>query len=60
MKLSEVYNKPLKEVIEMFELANLKVYADEHANVKTIELQYIEKEAESEPKMPATKHYPWE
>lgn len=46
MKLNEVYNKPLKEVIEALELSDMKVNTDEGGNVKAIELKYTEKEPE--------------
>lgn len=50
MKLNEVYSKPLKEVIEMLELSDMKVHTDDGGNVKAIELKYTEKKAEPEPK----------
>lgn len=46
MKLNDVYNKPLKEVIEALELSRMQVYTDESGNVKGIELKYTEKEPE--------------
>lgn len=54
MKLSEVYSKPLKEVIENLELSDMKVHADDRGNVKAIELKYTEKAPEIN--MPA---HPW-
>lgn len=56
MKLSEVYSRPLKEIIEELELSNMEVHSDEDGNVKAIELKYTEKKPEPEPK--ATNH-PW-
>ena len=55
MKLNEVYNKPLKEVIEALELSDMKVHTDDGGNVKAIELKYTEKEPEPEP----AKTHPW-
>ena len=54
MKLNEVYSKPLKEVIEMLELSDMKVHTDDDGNVKAIELKYTEKKAE-----PELKTNPW-
>ena len=50
MKLSEVYSRPLKEIIEELELSNMEVHSDEDGNVKAIELKYTEKKAEPIPK----------
>lgn len=50
MKLSEVYSRSLKEVIEELELSNMEVHSDEAGNVKAIELKYTEKKPEPEPK----------
>ncbi len=50
MKLSEVYSKPLKEVIETMELSDMKIHTDEDGTVKVIELKYAEKKPEQEPK----------
>lgn len=57
MKLSEVYSKPLKEVIENLELSDIKVHSDDNGNVKAIELKYTEKA----PKAPEkeVKNLPW-
>lgn len=40
MKLSEVYNRPLKEITEAMELSEMKVHTDEGGNVKSVELKY--------------------
>ena len=50
MKLSEVYSRPLKEIIEELELSNMEVHSDEDGNIKAIELKYTEKKAEPKPK----------
>lgn len=54
MKLSEVYSRPLKEIIEELELSNMEVHSDEGGNVKAIELKYTEKGPR-----PETAHNPW-
>lgn len=43
MKLSEIYVKPLREVLECMELSEMKVHTDDDGNVKTIELKYAGK-----------------
>lgn len=48
MKLNELYSKPLKDVIEMLELSDMKVHTDDGGDVKAIELKYTEKKSESE------------
>lgn len=52
MKLNELYSKPLKEVVEGLELADVKVHPDEEGNVRAVELKYMEKKggAQGEPK----------
>lgn len=55
MKLSEVYSKPLKEVIEELELSKAEIHTDDDGNVKVIELKYTEKAAE-QTKVPKS---PW-
>ncbi len=50
VKLSEVYSRPLKEIIEELELSNMEVHSDEDGNIKAIELKYTEKKAEPKPK----------
>lgn len=54
MKLNEVYNKPIKEVVETMELLDMKVHTDDTGNVRAIELKYIEKQPD-----PQTKSNPW-
>lgn len=44
MTLSEAYSKPIKEVIDELELSDMKIYSDNHGNVKVVELKYTEKE----------------
>lgn len=45
MKLKDVYNKPMKEVIEALELSDMKVHTDDDGNVMTIELKYTDKKS---------------
>ena len=49
MKLGEVYRKPIAEIIEELELSNMEVHTDDSGNVKSIKLEYTEKEPEKEP-----------
>lgn len=56
MKLSDVYTKPLKEVIEELELTKTEIYSDEDGNVKAIELKYSKKIQESNP---GPRNNPW-
>lgn len=44
MKLSELYEKPLKEVLEAMELSGTKVHADDTGEIQRIELKYKAKE----------------
>lgn len=46
MKLSELYEKPLKEVLKGMELSDTKVYTDDAGEIKCIELKYKVKEME--------------
>lgn len=47
MKLSELYEKPLKEVLEDMELSDTKVHTDDTGKIECIELKYKAKETES-------------
>ncbi len=40
MKLSELYEKPLKQVIGEMNLADVKIYSDEERNVQEVLLKY--------------------
>lgn len=40
MKLSEVYSKPLAEVIQQLEMVELKVHTTDAGLVRAIELKY--------------------
>lgn len=40
MKLNELYNKPIKEVIEELEFTDMKVHTDDNGNVRSVELKY--------------------
>lgn len=40
MKLNELYNKPLKEVLETLDLADMKVHTDDNKDIRAIELRY--------------------
>ena len=41
MKLSELYEKPLKQVIGEMSLADVKIYSDEERNVQEVLLKYM-------------------
>lgn len=40
MKLFELYEKPLKQVIGEMNLADVKIYSDEERNVQEVLLKY--------------------
>ena len=46
MKLSDLYEKPLKEILEGMELSDTKVHADDTGEIKCIELKYKAKKTE--------------
>ncbi len=46
MKLNEVYNSPIKDVIETMNLVDIKVHSNDEGNVCAIELKYVAAEAE--------------
>ncbi|MDD3251790.1 MAG: hypothetical protein PHV18_04425 [Lachnospiraceae bacterium] len=55
MKLNDLYSKPLEEVLQEFDIVDVKVHADESGIVKSIELKYGEKQ-----KQPQTKTNPYQ
>lgn len=55
MKLNELYSKPLKEVVEMLELMDVKVHADDGGNVKAVELKYVDTKEKGQREA----HNPW-
>lgn len=40
MKLNEVYNRPLKEVLENMTMVDMKVHTDDCGEVRAVELKY--------------------
>lgn len=44
MKLTEIYNKPLKEILEECDIVNQQFHTDDDGNVKAIELKYKPKD----------------
>ena len=44
MKLTEIYNKPLKEILEECDIVNQQFHTDDNGNVKAIEIKYKPKD----------------
>lgn len=43
MKLGEVYEKPLKEILEDFELVKENIHTNDNGDIQSIELKYVPK-----------------
>ncbi len=56
MKLSDICNKSLEEIIKEMELSKMEIHTDDDGNVRAIELKYTEKKKELEKK---TTNHPW-
>ena len=52
MKLSQIYEKPLKEVLDEFDLVKENINTDDTGEVRSIELKYIPKDAPAPKKIP--------
>jgi len=42
MKLSELYERPIAEVVKEMKLVDLQVHTDDSGNIKAIELEYAD------------------
>lgn len=48
MKLGEIYEKPLKEVLKNFDLVKENIHTNDKGEIQSIELKYIPKDASTE------------
>ena len=46
MSLRELYQMPIKDVLEKMEIADLKIHTDDDGMVRTIEIKYSNKDAD--------------
>lgn len=44
MRLKDIYERPLGEIIKVMDLADMKVHTDEAGNVWSVELKYVAEE----------------
>lgn len=44
MKLNEVYSRSIKELMDEFELVDMRIYTDNSGTVQKMELDYMPKE----------------
>jgi hypothetical protein len=43
MKLGEIYEKPLKEILESFDLVKENIHTNDNGDIQSIELKYAPK-----------------
>ena len=53
MKLTEIYNKPLKEILEECDIISQQFHTDDDGNIKAIEMKYKPKEHEVNLEVPS-------
>lgn len=44
MKLTETYNKSMKEIIDECDIVNQKIHTDDNGNIEAIEIKYRPKD----------------